>query len=316
MNVTNGKSACPDREPDLQAHLFGELTGVKARGLERHLEECAACRSALEDARAAYAALGSLEEAPLPYESRSSLTREQVRAEAAWNEFLKRLRREGLRGVVDDVISTREGASWWQLSRWGIRPQQFYRAVAAAAVLIVGIGIGRWALPAADTTVVRISSQAGEELLQIGVEQDAVDALSRAEILADMGIPYMSSLQEVLATFLGMQSGTVSSDLLLTVRERVRDLLMDGRSLRRMLDSKQDAAFLAAIRRAEVYLEDIAAIQQGDSGSNLLMVQQTIREDRLQDRLAQVDLEDAAASALEASGWIGIEVALRTDYQP
>jgi anti-sigma factor RsiW len=316
VNVTNGKSACPDREPDLQAFLFGELTAAEVRRLERHLGECVACRLALEDARAAYEALGSLEEAPLPYESKSPLTREQIRAEAAWNEFLKRMRREGLRGVVDEVISTGEGSSWWQLSRWGIRPQQFYRAVAAAAVLIAGVGIGRWVVPAADTTIVRVVSESGEELLQIGVEQDAVDALSRAEILADMGIPYMNGLQEVLATFLGMQSGAVGSDLLLTVRERVRELLLDGRSLRRVLDPVPDAEFLAAIRRAEVYLEEIAAIQQSGVGPNLMMVQQIIREDRLQDRLAEVDLDKAAASALEASGWIGIEVALRTDYQP
>ena len=186
------------------------------------------------------------------------------------------------------------------------------RAVTAAAVLLLGVGLGRWAVPgAARRLTLEITPE--QFAAGYGVPQEAVEALARAQVLVDLALPYMNDLQEVLAGVMRMQVSAVSADALAATREQARGLLGDGRTLKRLLDADMDGALLAAIARSEVFLEEIAALDGNNTGAGLRLVQEIIRTSGLQDRLATVNVEESVSAALEASGWVGAEEALGTD---
>jgi hypothetical protein len=273
-------SACPEQEPALEALLFGELSGADRGALEDHLEGCERCRSALADARRAAAGLEALGEPPLPY---PSVTTGGGETTAEWTEFKRRL-----------------------------APRRRWQPLAAAALLLVGVGLGRWLLPGhgSDAPPVGVTAETA------GVGAEAVDALARAEVLTDLGIPYMEGLQGIMTRVLDMHMEEVDEQSLAAVREQARMLVSDGRALRRLLDEEQDGEFLAAVWRAELYLEEIAALDRLAGAETLTLVQRELRGSGLADRLASVDVQGAARTALQASGWIGQESTIETGGRP
>jgi hypothetical protein len=98
----------------------------------------------------------------------------------------------------------------------------------------------------------------------------------------------------------------VSDVALLSLRERARRLILDGRALRVALDGERDADLLATINRAEVFLEEVAALEPG--GMPVFFTQGELAD--LRRRLADADAEGAAARALSASGWIASDSGL------
>jgi len=93
-----GTSACGKYEQQLVEYLAGELDPLCSRSVERHLAECAGCRSALENAQDAarlFTIAGPfLERAPEPRPEFARLTMARIR--------------------VENERRSSEGASLWQ----------------------------------------------------------------------------------------------------------------------------------------------------------------------------------------------------------
>ena len=162
-------TACTDREAQLEASLFGELDRAAETELREHVEHCRGCREALDDAHVAFAALSDVSDPPLPYEDRWSQpadNTESKRSEKAWNALKRRLEPEAPPG----------------------RAHRVYELVAMAAVLVIGIGLGRLATPPSAG----LTEVAAVENLDIAPE--ALLALERAELLSDVGVHYVESL--------------------------------------------------------------------------------------------------------------------------
>lgn len=287
MSRPKNHSACPEREPDLQRYLFGQLEGGALDELGRHLEDCEGCSRALEEAAVGLSALRELEEPPLPFREAAPDPVEVIRAEEAWVAFMERVRSPG---AVDQ------------------RHLFSYRTVAVAALLLVGVGIGRWLMPVLERAGTLRPQELPAVTVQIGVDPEAVDALVRAEFLADLAVPYVEGVLQLASGVmdLGTEEGLTGN--IEALRSRARDLLQDGRLLRRHLEPDRDRDFLATLGRAEFFLEELVALGgDSDEAWNLNEIQETLQMTRLGDRLGALDMNGAVSEALEASGWIGEE---------
>jgi len=246
------------------------MEGREKAELQQHLEVCHGCRLALQEAGSGLEALDELEDAPLPFGDPSRLPDVQAEAERAWRTFVA--------GSIDR--NPRE------------HPAFRIRAVAAAALILIGIGIGYWGIP-------------GEGM---EVDSEAVDALVRAEFLADLGLPYIDGVLQLVAAVMELDPGDVGAGNLESIRAQALDLLRDGRLLQRRLESERDRTFLATIHRAAFFLEEVAALSGGPGADGSLQeLRQTLQLTGLGDRLVALDVDGAVSEALDASGWIGEE---------
>jgi hypothetical protein len=153
-------------------------------------------------------------------------------------------------------------------------------------------------VPAEDPAVIGVQS----------VETDAVEALVRAEFLADLGLPYIDGVLELVTMVMELDQGEVATGNVETIRARARDLLRDGRLLQRRLEPERDRTFLATVDRAALFLEEVAVLGSDDAGDGSLReLRETLQLTRLGDRLVSLDVDGAVSEALEASGWIGEE---------
>ncbi|TDI46698.1 MAG: hypothetical protein E2P02_04735 [Acidobacteria bacterium] len=275
-------TACTDREAQLEALLFSELDRAAETALREHVEHCSGCREALDDAQVAFAALSTISDPPLPYEDKWSENSESESAEKAWAALKRRLEPE---------ISLEAGA----------RAHRVYELLAMAAVLVIGIGLGLLATPPSAG----LPEVAGLENLDIAPE--ALLALERAELLSDVGVRYVDGLQDLLVGVMELSVDVVTTEDLFLTRERASELLRDGRLLETALDADNDRDLLRAIRRAELFLEELAALESSTSGTGVGVFQASLEGSRLPAQLAAIDLNTKVSLALEASGWIGRE---------
>jgi hypothetical protein len=305
MNIQNGGFGCAEHEAQMEGLLFGELQGAEKEALEHHLEVCPRCRRALEEAKHGLEALSSLKEAPLPYSEHQSAVAESSQTDIAWVDFRRRL---SLTKVAEEKAPPRAISRWWS----------DYRLAAAAALVIVGIAVGRWTTPQMGSpersAAPGASVQDVSSLASLTVEAQAVEALARAEILADVGLRYVTGLQDMLHSVTDLSVRDVSATDMAVTRERARDLIRDGRLLRRSLDHEKDVMFLDAISRAEIFLEELAALEVDPSGANVRIVQAALRKSQLSNKLSALNVENEVALALEASGWIGQELVQRKEF--
>jgi hypothetical protein len=84
--------------------------------------------------------------------------------------------------------------------------------------------------------------------------------------------------------------------------------------LRRSLDPGRDAAFLDTINRAEIMLEELAAVESDPTGTGVRIVQATLRGSQLLFQIAALNIEKEVDVALEASGWLGEEFIQRKEF--
>jgi hypothetical protein len=289
--TTNDRSACPDREPQLQAYLFGELSGELLSDLEDHLRQCRQCGKALEEAEHGLKALRVLDETPLPFNETVYHARENIDADRAWSVFLKEIQAGG-RGIKR-IDSRKLNAP-------------ALAAVAAAAILLIGVGVGRWSLQSEQVQIPPDTGELIAEEVIRRIDQRAVDALLRAELLADLAVPYVDNVLKLTSEILSIDTEQIAAGELAETGARARELVRDGWLLRRGLDPDRDSTFLSVIGKVELFLEEVAVLApESESRSDLLDIQQNLRSSRLGDRLVALDVNDALVIALEASGWIG-----------
>ncbi len=294
MSVHDGKFGCNEMEPELQKLLFGELDEAEKAAVEHHLEMCSRCRAAFEDAKVGLSALAGLEEAPLPYSESGAVPADPGQSNVAWTDFQQRLRVKEQKKTI----------------RWS----GLYKVAAAAAFVLIGFGLGRVGTTGEETIVPGNISETLADLDTLRIEPAAVEALARAEVLSDLGRQYVDGLDRLIEDVMDVSVGPRTPTELALTRERARELIRDGRLLRRSLDPEQDRLFLIAISRAELFLEELAAVQENGAGASVRIVQATLRDSRLSDQFAALDLDKEVTMALAASGWIGEELAQRKEF--
>jgi hypothetical protein len=167
--------------------------------------------------------------------------------------------------------------------------------LALAAVLILGIGIG-WNLgPRPRTASPSVS------------EEDGIDSLVRADVLADAGVRYVDGLRALFSDLTEHSFETFTVEQAVVTRERARSLLRDGRLLERSLDNERDEQFLRAIGRAELFLEEIAALEPSGPQNSVRLLRASLSESRLPLELARLDVRGEVETALAGSGSLADE---------
>ncbi len=273
-------NACPAWEPELEALLAGELGGEREAAAREHLASCPGCRRAMVWASRGRKALGACSEAPLPWPAPTGVeeTGQQIRAWRALQNRLGPFAGEGRR---------RSGPVWW--------PR------AAAAVLLLGAGIGIGRLAGYGTVG---PGPVGEGPRETAPDPAAVAALVRADLLTDAGLGFAHGLSEMVT---GVMTFEVSGGGLAereAVRERARELVRQAALLRRDLDPERDAGLLAGIRKAELLLEEIAALA-AEPGPDLVLVRELVARQRLGEGDLERRLTTAIAEARRQGGWNG-----------
>ena len=313
MSGKEPTAACPEREPDLGAYLLGTLDRLRRSRVEGHLDTCPACRRALAEARAGLQALRALAEAPAPFLCSEVPDVEErhddVRAGGALPATAPAGGRDGIssasgevrprRGLPATALESQHGgrhraraaAAWPSWSAWA----------AAAAVLLIGIGLGRWTLPGLDDPAAR-----SDPPRDAWIHPAQIESLARAEVLLDLGVPWLENLQSVLTGVIDAIEAGASEAALRELRQQARRLVLDGRKLRAALDAERDAELLATVIHAEVFLEEVAAFEPGRAPD--FFTPSELSELRV--GFAAADARGAADRALLASGWIASESGL------
>jgi hypothetical protein len=307
MNGKDPSEACPGRESELEEYLFEELDPAGRESLEEHLQECPGCRQALHQARLGLEALRDLEVAPAPFaEGGETGEADEGKAGEAWREFLRRC---SLPGGGSELQGSGDGGDdEVPFRREGPGRRRWLQPLAAAALLLVGLGLGRWLAPAPDPEAGGTGSDLVISAGGFRVEAEAVDALVRAELLADLGMTWVEDVLVLVGEVLEIDSASPREAVLERLRSSARRLIQDGRLLTRRLDPGRDGVFLTAIGRAEIILEDVAGIGTGEEADwSLGQIKSTLAMSDLDERLIALDMDAAVTDAIEASGWIGEE---------
>jgi hypothetical protein len=155
-NAENNYAACTQYEAALEDHFQGALRGPEAAMLAEHLQSCAGCRAALEDAAAGARLLAIAEASPDPGAGFSRMVMARIRQE----------------------LQSNEGKSIWRpFVSVGWR---FAATASFALVLLVSFELGRHSQWQVDQSIV-----AENRLPEIGVERPALPA-NRDEVLLMM----------------------------------------------------------------------------------------------------------------------------------
>ncbi len=264
MAISDPNKSCDSFEGDLHDLLLGEIAPDAKLRIENHLSACAACRVALEEARQGLLALEALAEPPLPYrETDVHSTDSPGYQEETWHAFKGGL--QARRPVSGDP--------------WGLR------LLAAAALLLVGIGLGVQVGTRRPTPTTSIA------VTEERVEPETIASLARIELLADVGVAYTQGVRDLLDHMAGMDAEQATPAELEATREIARDLVRDGRLLRRTLDPMRDRTLLAAVNRAELVLEEIAAVGTSGLGAPSPSVRLAVNDDVLRNRLTSVKID-------------------------
>jgi len=272
--------ACPAWEPELEALLAGDLDADREGLARAHLAECAACRQAFEQAHRALDALDRLDEAPLPWSPLEDPERSR-----AWQVLSERLTFPAVTGARD--------RSW--------RFATALRIAAGVVLLVLGYGIGR-----ALEQPVPPPGTASTAVAETAPTAEAVAALVRAELLADAGLGLARGLQEVVGGVMTVGSSAADVAARAALRDRARELVRSAVMLRRDLDPETDSGLLAAVRRAELLLEEVSALPvRGEADLDL------VRTLAAAGGLGGGELEErmtlAIADARRQGGWSGMD---------
>ena len=313
MSGKGPTAACPDRVPDLEAYLLGSLEGSRRSRMEDHLDACPACRHALAEARIGLEALRALAEAPVPFLCNEVPDVEERHRDVPAGRALPAAapgdRRDGTSSASGEV-QPRRGlpATGLENRRDGghrgtdATPRPAWSAwVAAAAVLLVGVAVGRWTLPGGDEPAAR-----SDPPRDAWIQPAQIEALARAEVLLDLGVPWLENLQAVLTGVIDATEAGAPEPALRELRRQARRLVLDGRKLRAALDAERDAELLATVIHAEVFLEEVAAFEPGRAPD--FFTPSELSDLRV--GFAAADARGAADRALLASGWIASESGL------
>ena len=81
MNLESQGRACPDFEARLEDFLSGRLSGADKREVADHIQSCASCKAAMDDAQMSLRLLRLMEAAPDPGPAFSRIVMARIRTE-------------------------------------------------------------------------------------------------------------------------------------------------------------------------------------------------------------------------------------------
>jgi hypothetical protein len=138
---------CADCQEIMVEALYEELVREERERFDAHVGQCDDCRATLEEMRGT---LGWMDK------------RERRDPGAAywdgyWNRLTARMEKEG--------VALGRPAPWWRRNVFGAGPKAAwaYRAVAAAAILVLGVFVGRTFFPEVQTNPPTVATTSGEE---------------------------------------------------------------------------------------------------------------------------------------------------------
>jgi putative zinc finger protein len=231
----------------LSEYLDGELAPPEKAALEEHLRTCVGCRAVLEDLRRVKRFAAELKDAP----PRNEL----------WGDVAKRIGHPEAAVLVADELAARRRLRFGPWLKVG---------AAAAAVLVLGVALGRWTAPGTPTLpTAQVEAPApGTPLGSDAYRVAAVEHLGRTETL--------------LATFRAdARDGRTDQQ----VAAWADGLLANTRLL---LDSPaaDDPRLRALLEDMELVLVQIAQLpRQGAGGAEVEIARDALEESRLLPRM-------------------------------
>ncbi len=234
---------CHRFKKDMLLEVYGELEARKRRGLEDHLAGCASCRREFETTRKVLASLDATEPSSTP--------------EADWDRSWK--------AIEKSLEPARR-----RVGRFSIVSSWAYAPLALAALFILGIVVGRFALPT------RPPSPA----------PSLADRLSPAAVgtLLDR---YFENVTPVLLDYANDGKGQANENVLLSDRKTAASLLVENMLLRRAL-ARKNPALADLFDDLDMILTDISHLKNHDTATPVSL-REAINRRQVLDRIRRFE---------------------------
>ncbi len=252
---------CHHYESLLTEKLFGEIAAEHEQELQAHLQTCAACRAALVELQSVLHALGKPAAPQMP--------------EHFWTGYWDRLRER----MAHEAPPQNSWLERWR-ARFNVAWSPAYRLVAATALVLLGIFIGRFIQPQTQQTV------AQQPALQYNVEEVAAISQRTANVLDRSKILLLGVVNE--------DYGAASVEDVMRQRKVSRELLTEVRSLQTVLPNSPDRRLLQLVEQLELVLMQIAALEAEHDLTNVELVREGIDREGL---LLKINIEELTRRA-------------------
>ncbi len=252
---------CQHIEALLTEKLFGELGAPQEQQLNAHLSECAACRATLAELQNVLQAVGKPARPQMP----------EHFWEGYWDRLRTRMEKEALQ-----KISFRERVRELLAVRW----VPALRIAAAAALVLLGIIIGRNFQPQLEQTV--------------SVQTPAPFDVAKAEEIS-LRTSHLLDRSKILLLGVVNEDFTAASTQDIARQRKVsRELLTEVRNLQTVLPNSHDRRLLQLVQQLELVLMQIAALEIEHDLSNVKLVREGIDREGL---LLKINIEELKRNA-------------------
>lgn len=123
MNLESQGQACPDYEVRLEDFLSGKLSGADKREVADHVQSCASCKAAMDDAEMTSRLLRLMQAAPDPGPAFSRIVMARIRTEEVarqsrgfWQPFVSLAWRFAATAALAFVVMVTYDVTWHQSS--------------------------------------------------------------------------------------------------------------------------------------------------------------------------------------------------------
>lgn len=235
---------CRRFKKDMLLEVYGELDARKRRGLEAHLETCDSCRRELETTRRVLASVDDAQPGPAP--------------EADWDRSWK---------AIEATLVTRPAPALRprraSLPRWAFAP------LALAALFVLGVFVGRYALPG-----------------RTGREATRTAKLSPAAVETLLG-RYFDSVLPVLLDYSNDGTSPVKAGALRADQKEAVSLRVENMLLRRAL-ARKNPQLADLFDDLDMILTDISHLRPNDT-TTTASLKETINRRQVLDRIRRFD---------------------------
>ncbi len=252
---------CRQFEARITEKLFGELDTQRERELEAHLMGCADCRATLAEWQNVLHTLGKSAPPRMP--------------EHFWAGYWDRLHERM-------AIESQPQSSWWESLgfRFHLRWSPALRFAAAAALVLLGIFIGRFIQPQTQQNVAVQTSRPYETEQVTAISQRTANVLERSKIL--------------LLGVVNEDFSAASAEDVMRQRKVTRALLVEVRSLQTVLPNSPDRRLLQLVQQLELVLVQIATLEAEHDLTHVELVREGIDREGL---LLKINIEELKRKA-------------------
>ncbi len=234
---------CRRFKKDMLLEVYGELDARRRSGLESHLDKCDSCRRELETTRRVLASLDEAQPGPAP--------------EADWDRSWK---------AIEASLETRPKRT---APRTAFLPRWAFAPLALAALFVLGIFVGRYALPG-----------------RTGRAATPTATLSPAAVETLLG-RYFDSVMPVLLDYSNDGKTPAKAGALMTDRQVASSLLVENMLLRRAL-ARKNPQLADLFDDIDMILTDISHLRQNDTTATASL-RETINRRQVLDRIRRFE---------------------------